>query len=305
VRDLDFSKIFVSHPELFWTFAPNIRLPDDHWPLFGVLSNGQHLREDHEIPIRKPAGEIRILFIGDSSTFGFLERHTETLSELLEDAIRSRFPDLRVECLNAGVPAYTLFQGWRFLETEGRRFQPDLVVVNFGWNAGARWDGRSDMEHYAQLKASQPFGVLRHSRLCQRLWQVLRPAPPVPEGDEHRPRLLPKEFEGLLEEVGQTTMRCGADLLVLVGASRANTETMNFSTPYVREAFIFGSKRAFGSSGEGAVVDVRPIVQEMSVTRAPSELFHDPLHPTALTNREIARALLAKLRPWLEARQAR
>ena len=49
----------MGDPELFWRFAPNIRLPADYWPLFGVLSNGQGLREDHDIAIPKPAGEIQ------------------------------------------------------------------------------------------------------------------------------------------------------------------------------------------------------------------------------------------------------
>jgi lysophospholipase L1-like esterase len=304
VRVLDFPELFVSHPELFWTFTPNTRLPDDHWPLFGVLSNGQHLREDHEIPVTKPAGEIRILFIGDSCTFGFLEPHTETVSHLLGEAIRSRYPDLKVETLNAGAPAYTLFQGWRFLETEGMRFQPDLVVVNFGWNSGANWDGRSDLEHYAWLKASQPPGVLAHSRLCQKLWKLLHPAAPASEGDERRPRLLRKEFKALLEKVNQTTKRHGADMLVLVGAGRANAKTPAFSNPYLVDAFAFGNKLALEPGGGPGVVDVRPVIQEMSKTRTPSELFHDAIHPTAITNREITRRMLRKLGPWVKARRA-
>jgi hypothetical protein len=124
--------IFENDPDLFWRLAPNVRLPDDEWPLFGVISNRQRPREDHEIPSEKDEHEVRILFLGDSTVFGYLLAHSDPYVEQSEIELRRRVPGLEIECINAGVPGYSLFQGWRLLVTEGARYQPDLVVLSFG-----------------------------------------------------------------------------------------------------------------------------------------------------------------------------
>jgi len=306
VRSLVFDDIFQSDPELFWKFAPNVRLPDDHWPMFGLVSNGQGLREDHEIPRQKQPGEIRILFVGDSCTYGLLLPHTETVCHLTEVQLRAAYPELKIEAINAGVPAYSLYQGWRFLVTQGPRYQPDLIVLNFGWNAAGMWDGQSDIEHYDQWKSAQPPGPLRHSRLCQMIWAIPRADESNGQARRQRPRLLPKEYRNLLGKVHQTTEEQGIDLLLLVGAGRFNidpSDEITKRTFFHEEGMRYGRRIRFGADGVTGLVDVVPIVQAMANTIPASDLFHDNIHPTAQTNREIAKALVKKLQPWIDARR--
>ena len=307
VRSLVFDDIFQSDAELFWKFAPNVRLPDDHWPMFGLVSNGQGLREDHEIPRQKQPGEIRILFVGDSCTYGLLLPHTETVCHFTEVQLRTAFPELKIETINAGVPAYSLHQGWRFLVTQGLRYQPDLVVLNFGWNAAGMWDGLSDIKHYDQWKSAQPLGPLRHSRLCQLIWAIPRSDECNGQTRRQRPRLLPKEYRDLLGKIHQTTKEQGIDLLLLVGAARFNIDPnveitkRDFRTFYHAEGMRYGRRIRFGDDGGAGFVDVVSIVQAMAKTIPVSDLFHDNIHPTAQTNREIAKALVRKLQPWINA----
>jgi hypothetical protein len=306
VKSIPFDDLFEGHHELFWKFAPNIRLPDSYWPLFGLISNGQGLREDHDIPVPKPPGEIRILFVGDSCTYGYLLEWDQTVAHYTEELLRARHPDMAVESINAGVPAYSLFQGWRFLETEGMRYEPDLVVLNFTWNGSAVWDGQSDMTHYAHWKASQPTGPLRHLRLYQLLWSLTHPALPPPASEKWRPRLRRNEFKELLNEVQKKTLRHGVDLLLLVGAGRVNLDpdkNPEERVPFQLEQYYFGDKIKFGPDSGPGFVDTVPIVRALAETRPVPEIFHDADHPTAATNRKIARALADKLDPWLAARK--
>jgi hypothetical protein len=59
-------------PELFWRFRKSVRLSRDGHGFFGLISNGQGLRMDHEVEVPRPASLLRILFLGDSCTFGYL-----------------------------------------------------------------------------------------------------------------------------------------------------------------------------------------------------------------------------------------
>ncbi|MCP4816166.1 MAG: hypothetical protein GY888_26925, partial [Planctomycetaceae bacterium] len=52
--------------ELFWRLKPSLNMPKGEGAFYGLISNSQGYREDHEIPNVKPAGQTRVLFLGDS-----------------------------------------------------------------------------------------------------------------------------------------------------------------------------------------------------------------------------------------------
>ena len=111
--------VIETDPELFWRLIPNTELPRDAWPLRGRVANAQGLRESEEVAARSTADEIRILFLGDSCTFGSGLLLEEGFVQRTEDLLALAFPDVPVESINAGVPGYSLFQGWHFLNTSG------------------------------------------------------------------------------------------------------------------------------------------------------------------------------------------
>ena len=88
---------------------------------------------DHELPLRKPSGEYRMLSIGDSTALGFGVGERAAYAGALEELLRAetRRP---VEVINAGVPGYTSAQALLYLEHRGLLFEPDAVIVQTNFN---------------------------------------------------------------------------------------------------------------------------------------------------------------------------
>lgn len=310
-HDVTFEKVFEWDSERFWKLVPNVVMPDDAWPLFGRISNGRGLREDHDVPFEKPAGETRILFVGDSWTFGYLVAHDETFPYLVEEELRRRLPDRGIECLNAGVPGYSLFQGWRFLETEGFDYDPDLVVVCFGWNAATPWDGLSDQEQLDEYRAGRPPAFLGWSRGCQILWQwkakqAREVAPPDSEARDKpriRPRLTPEEFGVYLEWIYQAARERGVALMVLVPATSVNLDGERMiRTLYQEKQFEFAGRFAEGAPDAPLLVDGIRILRSLKKQEPDVELFTDGVHTSAAANARLADRIASRIVAWLAAR---
>lgn len=299
-----FMDLIQADPELFWRLTPDVRLGQDSRPFYGLISNGQGLREEREIPDEKSAREVRILFLGDSCTFGFLLAADETFVQVAENELRQTFPDTPIECINAGVPGYTLFQGWRFLETRGRSFRPDLVVLAFGCNDARSWDGSSDFDSYRRAQAVRPPGLLAHSAIARKLWSLDAEPPPA---DGNRPRLTPDEFGSLLAKCAGSARDIGADVLVLVNGSRMNLQTdgpQGRLSEYQKHEFDFARPLHLGSADNPALVDGVEIAVGLSRTLKVDEIYLDQVHPSARLDEELGKALATRITPWLRGRGA-
>lgn len=288
--------------ELFWRLAPGRRLPDEEWPFFGIISNSQSLREDHSIPLQKPRREIRILFLGDSCTFGYGVAHDRTFVEVAESALRGQAAG-SVECINAGVPGYTLFQGYRYLATEGLRYQPDLVVLNFGWNDCGMWDHRSDQDHYDMWRAMQPPVLLQCSQLCRLIWSCTHHRTPPHPSLEKRPRLLPGEFAETLRKIHALSQARRIPLLILVWPMRGNTEPgtpPGGRTSLQVEMLAFGQAHPLTASPPvSGVLDLVPLGRELVREHGAPAIYFDQGHTTETGHRAIGQAIADHLTPWL------
>ena len=98
-----------------------------------VRINAEGFRDD-EIAPSKPPGALRILCLGDSSTFGYGVTPDETYPAWLERSLARRFPGRRVEVINAGVPGWESANGAAFLTRRGMAWKPEVVVISFGYN---------------------------------------------------------------------------------------------------------------------------------------------------------------------------
>ena len=92
-----------------------------------VELNSHGLRDD-EISYKKPAGEKRILMLGDSVTFGWGVSQGETFSDRMEYLL-NELPGDRWQVINSGVNGYNTEQESAYLRIEGMRFSPDFVVL--------------------------------------------------------------------------------------------------------------------------------------------------------------------------------
>lgn len=137
VRPLtDASLLWRPHPLYGWHHEPGSR------DLFVKLAftqpieiNSKGLRE-REIPYEKAPGTFRVLVIGDSSVASFEVPPEATYPRLVEEALRARGVD--VEIVNAGVRGWGTDQALLFLEEEGLRYAPDLVL--YKWTVNDRED---------------------------------------------------------------------------------------------------------------------------------------------------------------------
>lgn len=112
------------HPTRLWVQAPNL---DIELPEHGRLKTNELGFRDEALSIPKPANQYRILSMGESSTWGHGVRAEETYSAVLQRILKRSGMTIRV--INAGIPAYTIQQSAIFLEEEGARLEPDVVLV--------------------------------------------------------------------------------------------------------------------------------------------------------------------------------
>jgi hypothetical protein len=94
-----------------------------------IYTDSQGLRSDRqqrELVPEKAPGVYRILFLGPSLSFGWGSSFEESYPTLVGEGLRAM--GRRVEIMNLGTPAQGIEPQLCWVEKEGRRFQPDMVV---------------------------------------------------------------------------------------------------------------------------------------------------------------------------------
>lgn len=92
-------------------------------------TNARGFRDDLDYEYEKPAGQYRILALGDSHTQGYEVRQSSTFAKVLERRLRQKGLDAQV--LNTGISGFGTAEELMFLEHEGMKYHPDMVVVAF------------------------------------------------------------------------------------------------------------------------------------------------------------------------------
>jgi len=124
------TSIFIEDPELGWRLRPNAH---QFWGGVEVEINGKGLRGP-EIPYERDKKSKRILFLGDSVTFGFrLDDYRQTYPYILGEILQKEFSQ-DMEIINAGVDGYSPWQYYAFLKNEGIKYKPDLIMIGFFLN---------------------------------------------------------------------------------------------------------------------------------------------------------------------------
>ncbi|MCP4608360.1 MAG: hypothetical protein GY845_06565 [Planctomycetes bacterium] len=119
--------IFTEDSELGWKLRPNA---ENRWGGKWIKINSKGLRGP-ELDYAKNPNAIRILYLGDSVTFGWgVERHKDTFPYQIEAVLEN---DLGrdIETINSGVGGYATSQEYLYLSREGIKYNPDLVVLAF------------------------------------------------------------------------------------------------------------------------------------------------------------------------------
>lgn len=133
VRFLQLSSGLTYQPdkEIGWT-----HIPDHNYVKYvegreiDVHINSKGLR-DAEYPYDKPNGVFRILALGDSLTEAVQVRLEDSFTKLIETRLNSHSSQQATgfEVINAGTSGYGTDNELLFLQHEGYRYQPDIVLL--------------------------------------------------------------------------------------------------------------------------------------------------------------------------------
>jgi lysophospholipase L1-like esterase len=121
---------FMPDPELPFVMIPNQQCYSEigRYPL---TINSRSMRE-REISSEKPPCTYRILFLGDSITYGDGIPHEALFTTLMEKILTDATDNgIRYEVLNAGVKGYNTGHEYLFFKSRCLNLQPDLVLVGY------------------------------------------------------------------------------------------------------------------------------------------------------------------------------
>jgi lysophospholipase L1-like esterase len=296
------TSLFVPDPELRWRHRASVATT--YWGT-PVRTNAHGLRGP-ERTLAKPEGTRRVLVLGDSVVFGLLlADDADTFPARLERALAASAGG-PVECLNAGVSGWSTRQERLFLEREGERFEPDLVVLGFVLNDLTERAGT------AQLAYARPPGMpawladcgihlaLRELALRRAL------ASDSPTGRAHRERLTPYHlmlepdspraraaWDGLAPELAALHAWCRARALPIVVVA----------FPYalqLQDPGLDAPQRALAGLARTQELPLLDLLPAFAAAvrdggRRVEDLFLDGLHPSAtghlMAAEEVARTL--------------
>jgi len=145
-------KAYIFYDIEMWRYAVDLKQPNsnpdlshEHRPgtmgyLMGVdvAINSKGLR-DAEHAYEKSDSTFRILLLGDSITMGWGVPQDQIYADILEVQLNRNppLPDVKkFEVINAGVGNYNTSHELFYLESEGLKYNPDMVMVCFFINDG-------------------------------------------------------------------------------------------------------------------------------------------------------------------------
>lgn len=186
-----------------------------------IESNHEGFRTRNLSKTKRP-GVYRILFLGDSTTFGWGVEQDERFSELLEKRLNASGSGIRYEIVNLGLPGYSSYHGRIILERYGLRCSPDMVILSFGAN-----DSREVPKAVKRMiqrptwkeKAAVALSGLKTFRLLQKIVIARRNpmerirAMRMAEGSE--PFVPLDEFRANLRAIIETGRRKGIETVIL------------------------------------------------------------------------------------------
>ncbi|MBU9888724.1 MAG: hypothetical protein KTQ49_02505 [Candidatus Omnitrophica bacterium] len=104
-------------------------------PICYFIPKGGFFRSEKgsmDVPKEKEPGEIRIICIGDSTTYSVAVNYDDSWVALLGEKLKQRYPEKKLRVLNAGVPGASSKQIKRFFQFYLAPYRPDILI----WRGG-------------------------------------------------------------------------------------------------------------------------------------------------------------------------
>jgi hypothetical protein len=106
--------------------------PGSHYEWQGIpVEINSHGLRDSETEFEKPQSTFRILNLGDSVAMGWGVRAQDTYGKRLEEMLNQQaIGEQHYEVINAGVPGWNLENEFAYLQAEGLKYNPDLIMLD-------------------------------------------------------------------------------------------------------------------------------------------------------------------------------
>jgi lysophospholipase L1-like esterase len=273
--------------------ADDLREPDPvlWWHPIARSPYNSHRMKGAEVSEQKPAGVFRVMTYGDSNTDGPDQGGWPgNLQAVLQ---RNAHTGVVYEVLNAGVAGYSSHQGLLRFRQQVDRFEPNLVLVSFGWNDLAGAIGAPD----SSFRPPHPILVslerfFLHYRSYLILKRYRRPQPAAQEGADLGPRVSIENYIRNMEEFLEAADAHDAKVVFLTRPHRESRVSLGRiennwrgRVPLYNEALL-----AFGERTGRVVVDVQAYFE----SRFPGS-FIDECHFTLEGHHQMADFLFERL----------
>ncbi len=211
---------YVYSPELGWERKPGFNGTYAGIPRH-FNSEGYLFGDDEKLTDNSTK---KILFIGDSNTFGNDSPIEKAFPSLVDSALTNAVT------VNLSVPGYTSFQGKLQLKRALSRFRPDVIVVSFNFNDRRYVLHENDIDGaamfrrtYEQAQWAERMALLEKSYLVRAVRAALRRVGVV-KGTIHQPvmvndlvpRVSPFVYEENLTEIATTARQEDIPLIFLL-----------------------------------------------------------------------------------------
>lgn len=311
---LETDSIFVPHASRGWAYRRGVV---GRSLVQSVRTNSHGLRGE-EFPRSKPAGEFRLLFVGDSVTFGRGGRAEDTFVAQCGELLHENPLGSRIRCINGGVSGYATWQELAYLREEGLGLSPDLVVLDFCFNDVTdlafvdpdRLSGPGQVFSFSNTPHWSGFVRAARSISNQRLyreamdslrWEDMDPV----ELRENRLALVGDRFRNAPPAaIERAWKRAIGDLEKFDALCREN------DLPWVLLALPFDSQfgeekaatppqeilQSWAESRQVPYLDLLPVFRRQIEAGTIRDIFLDDLHLTAKGNRVVAEELVLQLK---------
>jgi lysophospholipase L1-like esterase len=214
-------EIYAPDPELLWTLRPSTIVDVPPAGFRKVATNADGLRVP-EIPVARLPGEIRVLCLGDSVTFGLGLYRGDTWPDRLAEELRERAPGRPVRVVNAGVPGWSSYQGMRLLQRlRARGVDPDVIVFWFGMNDAKPARDFPDSEQRPPGESGRKaLALLRRSRVFHLVQQLVAG---TRRGISSTTRVTREEFAETVRELRRWEREGGPSVIFVRTPERMET----------------------------------------------------------------------------------
>ena len=270
---------------------------------YDKVNENNHRGEAVDIT-RLPAGTQRVLFLGDSYTYGDCVAGEAVFHQRIERELRAE--GVQVKCINAGVPGYNSVQELALLREIFDQYKPDLVVLGYVMNdaqALVKIPRPPDYtyRHVGSVLFEEAKPMLNWlSRALVRDEQLFR-ADKLDDGSNNYRRSFEEDSiawrlsKNALAGMARFCEAKGADFRVVVIPDFTEPFDSRYSCDYIHQAV-----RSWGREDGYPVKDLLPGFHNQDSSQM--RVKYDG-HPNELGHRQIAELVLPGVYRALKARQ--